>query len=205
MDEKNNIKLKEDLTTHYRENLKNLIVSHTKESNYIENLIYALSFYIVNSDNAYFYNLPFLPHQYEEFTKFLKNANQKYNLLVETANIIKESDNIKTYLETNEHERTNISISINDFLTINLNDDFDFCDKLSIGGTSRKPHEDVFTIKYQTEKTMQVRAKKVIFSNEKNNSTKELSKTLAYGPFIKMLEEILKIEANIDKEGDVDG
>lgn len=137
----------------YKDNLMNYLVDNGKlqfpYSEELDNYLHLLSFYIHKSDPNYLYNLPFLQEQHKKFRDFLSIAPQKYTVLVNSAVELSVAAAIKRLLDDPVYHNSTITLSINDFLTVNLRNlsKVDFHDHFSIDGATCNCKSDRFTFR----------------------------------------------------------
>lgn len=137
----------------YKDNLMHYLVDNGKlqfpYSEELDNYLHLLSFFICKRDPNYLYNLPFLQEQHQKFRDFLNIAPQKYTFLFNAAIELSVADVIKRLLDDPAYHDSTITLSINDFLTVNLRNlnKVDFHDHFSIDGATCNYTSDRFTFR----------------------------------------------------------
>lgn len=137
----------------YKDNLMHYLVDNGKSqlphSEELDNYLHLLSFFICKSDPNYLYNLPFLQEQHQKFRDFLNIAPQKYTVLLNSAIELSATIAIKQLLHDPSYHNSSITLSINDFLIINLRNlnNVDFYDHFSIDGATCNYKSDRFTFR----------------------------------------------------------
>ena len=137
----------------YKDNLMHYLADNGESqfpySEELDGYIHLLSFYICKSDPDYLYNLPFLQEQHQKFRDFLNIAPQKYTVLVNSAIELSAVAAIKRLLDDPAYQNSTVTLSINDFLTINLRNPNKayFHDHFSIVGATCNYKTDRFTFR----------------------------------------------------------
>ena len=139
------------------ENHKKLLMQHLVDDSLshfpclkdLDDYIDLFSFFIYNVDPAYLYNLPFLPEQHKKFQHFLKVAPRKCATLTDIATRLSEEPIIKRLIADPAYHDSSITLSINDFLAVNLRtlDRLTFHDHFSIAGAICSHNADQFIFK----------------------------------------------------------
>ena len=124
-------------------------LSHFPSLKDLDDYIDLFSFFIYNIDPDYLYNLPFLPEQHNKFQHFLKIAPQKCATLTDIATKLSEEPTIKRLIIDPAYHNCPVTLSINDFLAVNLRnlDKLTFHDHFSITGATCSHNADQFTFK----------------------------------------------------------
>ena len=137
----------------YKDNLMNYLADSGKlqfpYSDKLDDYIHLLSFFIYKSDPNYLYNLPFLQEQHQKFRDFLNIAPQKYTCLLNTAQKISMELAINRFLDDQTYHNRPISLSINDFLIVDLRNlsKVAFHDNFSIDGATCTYKNDRLTFR----------------------------------------------------------
>lgn len=119
----------------------------------IRDFIVAFSYFVYLNDEAYRYNLPYLPEQFKKLENLLPYAKKKWSLL---NNVVKKINNDIQKLLTNDNK---IVISINDFLKVefnkkNTNIKIEFCEEPKLYGVDQ---ESIFKIEYYESELKKLR------------------------------------------------
>ena len=108
--------------------------------------IAGLSKYMCGRDAAYYYNMPYLIRQHENFCAFLASAHKKYERLKELYQKIIDSKEICGLIPKDDFSPKQITIVLNEFLEVDLSGEIGFYDQLSMAGGEKKDREDMLLI-----------------------------------------------------------
>lgn len=136
----------------YLEGLENAIKDYHNLSDMLkenEDIVMAFSMFAYRHNDAYHYNLPFLPWRYNEFIEFLRKASLKYLRFIAW---LRSFCNDESVIECFQSDYDNLSISMNTLWICKNGKDAKLLDKFDISKAFRD--YDVCTVNYRDINSM---------------------------------------------------
>lgn len=125
------------------------IITNNKKKISFMQFTAVFSYFIYLNDESYRYNIPYLIEQYKKFKMFLHKAHEKWTVLNNVAERLKNAKEILGVLNGNKK----LTISINDFLEFecskrSIRNNIKFYGEPSINRAKWDKKDSVFTVKY---------------------------------------------------------